>query len=223
MIDTSEALPEVDHPELNNRARDIESIDIIFISPGDLSKVAPEMDDALGFANFVTLESDPFEDDADHPRHMRCFIVFDPEAVGARIMEEAELDGSTDHLLEYEISEAATISHEMAHIIMFLKNSGSRSPFLIDSLHTSGALNNDLGDFISGYGIRDVEIDGETIEAEDALHATEILEEWCETAGRKWAADAIIRIGSFYLAAGIDPGAIAETAIANRNGPQISG
>ncbi|WP_411839874.1 hypothetical protein [Paracoccus sp. ME4] len=173
--------------------------------------------DALGLHVVETPGCDSFGDETPYARRMRCVVVIDPDDIRSRLREEILADGEAwqEHLQEYEESEAATAFHELAHAVLFAANSGWVSPNKVELLYSAGALNNDLFDHSSGYGMRPLpDEDGCAVWADDAAHAAELMEAWCERQGRAWYRQAAAsQTVGFYAALGLDPSGIAREAL----------
>lgn len=170
-----------------------------------------EAEGAMGLHLVSTPDGDPFGDESPLARAYRLAVVFDIAEMERRLGEEIEADGShaARYLHEYEESEAATVFHEIAHAVLFAANSDFNSPQDCETACEAGDIDNDLFDMSTGYGIRFLEDrDGNLIDAADADHARDMMEEWCEHQGRLWVRSLPRNAdGScgFYAACGIDP------------------
>lgn len=176
--------------------------------------------DAMGLHIISTPECYPFGEDTPYVRRLRCAVVIDMDEIRSRLQDEMLIDGECwkHYLPEYEEAEATTAFHEIAHAILFASNSGWVSPHTVDVLHSSGELNNDLFDHSSGYGMRALQDrDGHEVWADDAHHAIELMEEWCECQGRAWYRQgAVSQDQSFYEVLKLEPYMIAqENVLAN--------
>lgn len=158
---------------------------------------------AMGFHQIETPDSDPFGDESASARAYRVFVVCDRDEMEAEI-REARPYGPQEVLLTAG-DWAATLHHELAHAALFAANANMNTPADIETLSDAGEIGNDLFDMSSGYGIRPLTISGRDVWAEDADHARDLMEAWCEERGREWLVRHSPGIREFLEAAGFDP------------------
>ena len=175
-----------------------------------------DKEDGLGFFLVDTPDTDPFDEDAPYAKRLRVLVVSEKSEIEDRLREEIEADGHSWEMYfsSFQMAEAITVFHEIGHAVLFAKNSCGMSANAVELLSDAGDLNNDIFDMTSGYGIRPLpDESGEEIWADDAIHAGELMESWCERQGRAWYEAVEQKVPGFYAAAGIDPDAIAAAVL----------
>lgn len=189
----------------------------VFLCSRETAEELFEQESALGVFVVTTPDTDIFDEEASYARRLRVLIISEKEEMEARLTEEIQADGHrwNRYVGTFEAAEAGTGFHEIAHAVLFAKNSCGMSPQDVDTLSDAGDLGHDIFDMTTGYGIRPLPIDGEDRWAEDMDEAREMMESWCEAQGRRWYEAIEMSVPSFYKAAEIDPEALAAAVLAD--------
>lgn len=175
-----------------------------------------DQDEAHGLFVVNTPDTDPFNEETPYSAHLRVLIVSEKSEIEERLREEILADGHAwdRYVGYYQKAEAVTGFHEIAHAVLFAKNSCGMSANAVELLSDAGDLNNDIFDMSSGYGVRPLpDEDGNVVWAESAADAGSMMEAWCEQQGARWYDSIETSVPSFYKAAEIDPEALAAAAL----------
>lgn len=131
-------------------------------------------DQELGRFCIDTTDDDLFSDGSPFAQQYRVFVS----------VEAADLKHYGD-LSDLKIGELYlnTLFHEVEHAKLFMENARFNSPQDIESAYEAGDFNNDLFDCATGYGIRDLALNGGTVAAGSAEEAAALSEVYVEEQG----------------------------------------
>jgi len=162
------------------------TIDIVLCSRDQYDALLSQQVSSLGLFSVDNNDEDNlYGEGTPYAQTYRVYMALDSKALSNHLREEMSRDRESGHFFfEYISAYLNTIFHEIEHAKLFMENARFNSPSDIESAFASGDFNADLLDCASGYGIRDLEIDKRPVEAEDSLHAAELMEEYVEEQGK---------------------------------------
>lgn len=200
----AESVPQIVLPPVNAEvpAGDMREVEIWLCSRETARDVFEIDDEVLGFHQITTPDSDPFNDESGSAKTYRVFVVCDAEE-RAHYHDEMR-DYGPREAFHMAFDHAATVYHELAHVALFAANGNFNTPADIETLSDMGEINNDLFDMSSGYGICPLVVEHTQTWADDAEHARELMEAWCEEQGRHWLAIHSPGIEAYMAATGME-------------------
>jgi len=162
------------------------TIDIVLCSRDQYDALLPHQVSSLGLFSVDNMdENNLYNETTPHAQSYRVYVALDGGDLSNHIKEEMRGDREPGHFFfEYISAYLNTVFHEIEHAKLFMENARFNSPSDIESAYEAGDFNADLSDCASGYGIRDLEINEQAIEAKDAMHAAELMEEYVEEQGK---------------------------------------
>lgn len=161
---------------------DVNTIDV-WLAHTEIMNIVFETDDnVLGVFNTTQVLDNLFDDEGPMADNLRCVIGWNKTHLQKLFLQDVCSPDETHNLMFEAEAWLNTLTHEIAHALLFCKHSGGHSPATIDMSECD--IEHSLFDVLTGYGIAPLTICGKPHWSESADEALNDMEEAVEEWGK---------------------------------------
>lgn len=162
-----------------------------------------EDDDTRGVTQFTNRIDDIFGDGTNYAKRLRFLVVVSADEIVRRLVNACDPDDGVtpEDFAACERDQALTAFHEMAHIVMFMRNAPGLSPDELKKQWREGLFPHDLKHVSASFGVGSIpDADGVERRPVTEYEASDMIEDWCDRQGEAWL---LASEPGFYAACGL--------------------